>query len=140
MREFKTAAPTGATNSHPRDGAASSIPLWDVDGDPALRELLARPVEVPAQAPQVVQLPELSPEAVVLDELDAAAITAVRTLRHAMTHGESTSIRVSAARAVLQASMARWSGRVAGDALGDVVRSVYGTFTTADPDGRRSGT
>ncbi len=115
------------------------MPLADWDDDPDLKELLARPVEVPPEPPSTpaeralveVQMPELSPEATVLDELDRAAVGAVRVLRQAMTHGETTAIRVSAARAVLQAAMARWQHRIVGDPLGDFVRSVM------VPDGER---
>jgi len=108
------------------------MPLAAWDDDPGLRELLARAVEVPPEPPSTpperglveVQMPELSPEATVLDELDRAAVGAVRTLKWAMQHGETTAIKVTAARAVLQAAMARWQHRMTGDPLGEFVKSV----------------
>jgi hypothetical protein len=116
------------------------IPLWSVDDDPGLRELLARPVEVPPQAPSTpperalaeVAMPELSATATAIEELDHAAIGAVRTLKWAMAHAVDEKTRVSAARAVLDAALRRWQGQVVGDPLGDFVRGVVGAEPTGN--------
>jgi hypothetical protein len=93
-----------------REGA---MPLGDVDA--GLRELLARPVELPAP---------LSATATAISELEHAAVGAVRTLKWAMVHATDERTRVSAARAVLDAALRRWSGEVRGDPLGDLVAAV----------------
>jgi hypothetical protein len=88
------------------------MPIGDVEV--GLRELLARPVE----------LPPLSPTTVAISELEQAAVGAVRTLKWAMAHATDDRVRVSAARAVLDAALRRWSGEVRGDPLGDLVAVV----------------
>jgi hypothetical protein len=89
------------------------MPLGDVDV--GLRELLARPVELPAP---------MSPTATALGELEVAAVGAVRTLRWAMVNATDERVRVQAARAVLDAALRRWSGEVRGDPLGDLVAAM----------------
>jgi hypothetical protein len=91
-------------------GEDGLMPIGDVEA--GLAELLARPVE----------LPPLS--ATAISELEHAAIGAVRTLRWAMVNATDEKTRVSAARAVLDAALRRWSGEVRGDPLGDLVAAV----------------
>lgn len=78
------------------------MPVGDVEA--GLRELLARPVELPAA---------MSPTATAtaIAELEAAAVGAVRTLRWAMANATDERVRVSAARAVLDAALAALGGR-----------------------------
>ena len=97
----------------------SPMPLGDVDA--GLRELLARPVELPA----------MSATATAITELEHAAIGAVRTLKWAMVNATDEKTRVSAARAVLDAALRRWSGEVRGDPLADLVAAV----TVVEPGG-----
>lgn len=101
------------------------MPVGDVEA--GLRELLARPVELPAA---------MSPTATAtaIAELEAAAVGAVRTLRWAMANATDERVRVSAARAVLDAALRRWAGEVRGDPLGDFVASV-----TRSPATRSAG-
>jgi hypothetical protein len=97
---------------HHDQGEDDLMPLGDVDA--GLRELLARPVEPPP----------LSATATAISELEVAAVGAVRTLKWAMAHATDERTRVSAARAVLDAALRRWSGEVRGDPLADLVASV----------------
>jgi hypothetical protein len=97
------------------------MPIGDVDA--GLAELLARPVE----------LPVMSATATAISELEHAAVGAVRTLRWAMVNATDEKTRVSAARAVLDAALRRWSGEVRGDPLGDLVAAV----TVVEPGGGR---
>jgi hypothetical protein len=101
-------------------GDEGPMPLGDVDA--GLRELLAAPVELPAP---------MSATATAISELEVAAVGAVRTLRWAMVNATEERTRVSAARAVLDAALRRWSGEVRGDPLGDLVAAV----TVVEPDG-----
>ena len=105
-----------ATDDHGQDDL---MPIGDVEA--GLRELLARPVE----------LPPLSPTTVAISELEHAAVGAVRTLKWAMVNATDERTRVSAARAVLDAALRRWSGEVRGDPMGDLVAAVV------EPDGGR---
>jgi hypothetical protein len=98
------------------------MPLGDVEA--GLAELLARPVEL---------APPLSATATAITELEHAAIGAVRTLRWAMVNATDEKTRVSAARAVLDAALRRWSGEVRGDPLGDFMAAV----TVVEPGGGR---
>jgi hypothetical protein len=90
------------------------------DVEAGLAELLARPVE----------LPPMSATATAIGELEVAAVGAVRTLKWAMAHATDERTRVSAARAVLDAALRRWTGELRGDPLGDFVAAVV------EPDGR----
>jgi hypothetical protein len=110
-----------------------ALPLLDIDGDHELQRALAEPVPVPPPEPPAdpgeramvaVTMPTLTREATVMDELDAAAVGAVRVLRHAMIHGESTPVRVTAARAILGAAMTGWGRKLGADPLGDLLRKV----------------
>jgi hypothetical protein len=98
-----------AADDHGQDDL---MPIGDVDA--GLRELLARPVE----------LPPMSVTATAITELEHAAVGAVRTLRWAMVNAVDEKTRVSAARAVLDAALRRWSGEVRGDPLADLVAGV----------------
>jgi hypothetical protein len=84
------------------------------DVEAGLAELLARPVD----------LPPMSATSTALGELEIAAVGAVRVLKQVMAHGTDERVRVSAARAVLDAALRRWSGEVRGDPLGDLVAAV----------------
>jgi hypothetical protein len=70
------------------------------DVETGLRELLAAPVD----------LPPMSATSTAISELEVAAVGAVRTLKWAMAHATDERTRVSAARAVLDAALRRWSG------------------------------
>jgi hypothetical protein len=88
------------------------MPIGDVDA--GLHELLGRPVE----------LPPLSPTTVAISELEHASVGAIRVLKQVMAHATDHRVRVSAARAILDAALRRWSGEVRGDPLGDLVAAV----------------
>jgi hypothetical protein len=88
------------------------MPIGDVDA--GLRKLLARPVELPA----------MSASATAINELEHASVGAVRTLRWAMVNATDERVRVSAAKAVLDAALRRWSGEVRGDPLGDFMAAM----------------
>jgi hypothetical protein len=97
-------------------GQDDLMPIEGVgDVDTGLRELLARPV---------VELPPLSATATAISELEQASIGAIRVLKQVMAHGTDDRVRVSAARAILDAALRRWSGEVRGDPLGDLVAAV----------------
>lgn len=96
------------------------MPIADVEA--GLAELRAAPVELPA----------MSATATAITELEHAAVGAVRTLRWAMANAVDERTRVSAARAVLDAALRRWSGEVRSDPLGDLVAAV----TVVEPGGQ----
>jgi hypothetical protein len=116
------------------------MPLADVDGE--LAELLDQPVPAPAPAPPkgsrdspalVGPVPGPAASSLALTELEAASPEAVRTLRWALHHGESTRDRIAAAKANLAFNLGVWqtTGAVV-DPLGDLVRAV----TVVEPGGR----
>jgi hypothetical protein len=94
------------------------MPIGDVEA--GLAELLARPLE----PPQPVELPPMNATATAIAELEGAAVGAVQTLRWAMAHATDERVRVSAARAVLDAALRRWAGEVRGDPLAELVAAV----------------
>lgn len=94
------------------DEGDGPMPIGDVEV--GLAELLAAPVELPA----------MSATTTAISELEHAAVGAVRTLKWAMVNATDEKTRVSAARAVLDAALRRWSGEVRGDPLGDLVAAV----------------
>jgi hypothetical protein len=53
-----------------------------------------------------------------------ASVGAIRVLKQVMIHGTDERVRVSAARAILDAALRKWSGEVRGDPLGDLVAAV----------------
>jgi hypothetical protein len=108
-----------AADDHGQDDLMPIEGAGDVDA--GLRELLAAPVE----------LPPLSATATAINELEHASVGAIRVLKQVMAHGTDDRVRVSAARAILDAALRRWSGEVRGDPLGDLVAAVV------EPDGGR---
>jgi hypothetical protein len=109
---------------------------WQPEDD-ELRELLARPLEVPAAAPSTLPaeqsdgralvgpVPGPAASSVALVELEAASVEAVRTLRWALHHAAADRDRITAARSILAFNLGVWqqSGKVV-DPLGAFVKAV----------------